>query len=157
MSRTLSGKYATPLSLEPQPSRQLGILLAMTHAAALALLPYSQLPVWLIIPLALILLMGYRHSRRTRILHRHPGSIRRLVWGSGNDWRLTLGSGKRVRARLRPFAFVHPRLVILHFRRADGRASHIVLPADSLDPLLFRRLRVRLQIELSQIAGSADA
>ena len=128
----------------------------MTHVAALAVLPWLQLPLWVLAPTALLLVLSYRQSRRIHVRHRHPGCIRQLVWGSGNDWWLSLASGKRVRARLRPFAFVHPRLVILYFLQADGRACHSVLPADSLDPVLFRRLRVRLRIELPQIAGSAD-
>lgn len=128
----------------------------MTHATALALLPFAQLPPWLVIPLALALLLGYRRVYRIQIRCQDPGCIRRLVWRNGNDWHLTLTSGEQVRACLRPFAFVHPRLVILHFRRADGRACRIVLPADRLDPQPFRQLRVRLQIELPRIATHAD-
>jgi hypothetical protein len=126
----------------------------MTYGSSLVLLPFLQLSPWLTLPLALLLLLDYRRVRHRHILRRHRDSIGQLVWGSGNDWWLTLASGERVRAALRPFAFVHPRLVILHFRLADGGRSHIVLPADALEPAPFRRLRVRLQIELPRIAGN---
>jgi hypothetical protein len=132
-------------------------MLAMTHAAALVVLPFLQLPPWLVMTLAVLLLLGYRRACRVHIHRRHPDCIRQLVWGSGNDWRLTLVSGERVRARLRPYAFVLPRLVILYFHQANGRTSCIVLPADTLDPVLFRRLRVRLRIELPRIVATGDA
>jgi hypothetical protein len=48
--------------------------------------------------------------------------------------------------------FLQPWLVILHFRRDDGRAARLVLLPDMLDRETFRRLRVRLLIDMKHLA-----
>jgi hypothetical protein len=68
--------------------------------------------------------------------------------------RLTLRSGRETGATLRPFVFMQPWLVILHFRRDDGRTVRLVLLPDMLDADSFRRLRVRLLIDLKRLAAS---
>jgi hypothetical protein len=82
-----------------------------------------------------------------------PRGDQALVWEEGNRWRLTLRSGHETGASLRPFVFLQPWLVILHFRRDDGRASRLVLLPDMLDEDSCRRLRVRLLIDMKQIAN----
>ena len=42
--------------------------------------------------------------------------------------------------------------MILHFRRDDGRAARLVLLPDMLDADTFRRLRVRLLIDMKHLA-----
>jgi len=42
--------------------------------------------------------------------------------------------------------------VILHFRRDDGRTVRLVLLPDMLDADSFRRLRVRLLIDMKHLA-----
>ncbi|MEA2092954.1 MAG: protein YgfX [Pseudomonadota bacterium] len=155
MSHTLSRKYATPLHLAPDASRRLGLLLAAVHGTTLLMLPFMALPARVALVLALALLLAYIHARRSHVLRTRPDSIRELVWDSGNHWRLGLQSGTITRASLLPYVFIHPWLVILHFKRQDGRRSRLVLFADMLDPDDFRRLRVRLLIEMKQIATPA--
>lgn len=43
-----------------------------------------------------------------------------------------------------------PWLVIMHFKGDGGRTHHLVLLPDMLEKRLFRRLRVRLMIEVNQ-------
>ena len=152
MSLTLSRKYATPLRLEPGVSPRLGMFLALTHGAALAVLPFCGLPPLPCFALALGVALSYLRSRRREVQRRDPDSIQALVWEDGNRWRLTLRSGDETDASLRPFVFLQPWLVILHFRRDDGRAARLVLLPDMLDADSFRRLRVRLLIDMKHLA-----
>jgi hypothetical protein len=63
---------------------------------------------------------------------------------------LRLSSGRDIEARLMPQVFMLPWLVIMHFKSDRRRLHHLVLLPDMLEPGVFRRLRVRLMIELNQ-------
>jgi hypothetical protein len=53
--------------------------------------------------------------------------------------------------------FIHPRLVILRFRRSPWQTDSVLLTSDRLDPEKFRKLRVRLLTEIRQLAGPASS
>jgi hypothetical protein len=151
MSPPLSGTYATPLRLEPGVSRRLGGFLALSHGAALAVLPFSGLPNLPVAALALGVVLSWLRCRRRDVLRADPEAIASLVWEAGNRWRLRLHSGTETGAALRPFVFMQPWLVILHFRRDDGRPARLVLLPDMLERETFRRLRVRLMIDMKHL------
>jgi Membrane-bound toxin component of toxin-antitoxin system len=157
MSPQLSRTYATPLRLEPGVSRRLGIFLVLSHGAALAVLPFCGLPLLPVAALALSVVLSWLRTRRHEVQRSDSDSIDSLVWEEGNRWRLTLRSGQETAASLRPFVFMQPWLVILHFRRDDGRAARLVLLPDMLDRETFRRLRVRLLIDMKHLAVPGDA
>jgi hypothetical protein len=148
----LSRTYATPLRLEPGVSRRLGRFLALSHGVALAVLPFCGLPPLPVAALALGVALSWLRSRRREVQRRDPDSIASLVWEEGNRWRLTLRSGRETGATLRPFVFMQPWLLILHFRRDDGHCARLVLLPDMLDADSFRRLRVRLLIDMKHLA-----
>jgi hypothetical protein len=148
----LSRTYATPLRLEPGVSRRLDGFLALSHGAALAVLPFCGLPPLPVAAMALGVVLSWLRTRRRDVLRRDPGSIALLVWEEGNRVSLTLRSGQETGATLRPFVFMQPWLVILHFRCDDGRAARLVLMPDMLDADSFRRLRVRLLIDMKRLA-----
>jgi hypothetical protein len=153
MSPPLSRTYATPLHLEPGDSRRFGEFLTLSHGAALAVLPFCCLPPLPVAALALGVVLSWLRTRRHDLLRRDPDSIVSLVWEEGKRVRLTLRSGQETGATLRPFVFMQPWLVILHFRRDDGRAARLVLLPDMLDEDTFRRLRVRLLIDMKHLAA----
>jgi hypothetical protein len=155
MSHTLSGKYATPLSLEPRRSRQLGVLVAVVHGGALLVLPFTGLPQPVMAAIALGVAGSFLRAWRTQVSLTGPAAIRRLRWGEGNDWELTRQDGTTLHTSLQPRVFIHPRLVILRFRKSPWRTDSVVLTSDRLDPDLFRKLRVRLLIGIRQLAGPA--
>ena len=128
------------------------MFLALSHGAALAVLPFCGLPPLPCFALALGVVLSWLRTRRREVLRREPEAIQALVWVDGNRWRLTLRSGDETGAALRPFVFMQPWLVILHFRRDDGRAARLVLLPDMLDADSFRRLRVRLLIDMKHLA-----
>ena len=148
----MSGKYATPLHLEPRPSRRLGRLLAAIHATALGILPLSQLPPPAIAVIAPFIVYSYLHHHRLQVRRRAARAITALRWDAGNHWRLHLRSGNTVAAYLLPRVFLQPWLVILHFRTEQGRTASVVLLSDMLEPDDFRKLRVRLLTEMKQLA-----
>jgi hypothetical protein len=129
------------------------MFLALSHGAALAVLPFCGLPPLPVATLALGVVLSWLRTRRREVQHRDADSIQSLVWEEGNRWRLTLRSGQETGASLRPYVFLQPWLVILHFRRDDGHAARLVLLPDMLDADSFRRLRVRLLIDMKHLAA----
>ncbi len=152
MSLTLSGKYATPLRLELGRSRLLQLYLGLLHGVALLILPFMQLPATIVLPVALVLLLSYLRYRRRYWRAAHPDAVRSVVWGVADRVELTLGSGRRADATLLPQGFIQPWLVILHLRPDTGRRRHLMVLPDMLDAESFRRLRVRLLLELRRDA-----
>ena len=59
-------------------------------------------------------------------------------------WRLTTGDGATHRASLIG-GYAHPDIIILNFRRENGRRWSLTLLPDSADPDALRRLRVWLR------------
>ncbi len=155
MSRTLSGKYATPLCLEPRCSPRLGLFITVIHTAALLVLPFAGLPLPLVFPIAMAVIRSGRQAWRRHVSMTHPAAIRRLCWGDDGRWRLGYRDGTQRQATLAPRVYIHPRLVILCFRLSRWRTSSVLLTTDRLDPGTLRRLRVRLQLCSERPGGCA--
>ena len=147
MWQTLSTKYATPLLLEPGPSRSLRAWLVVIHVVAIILLPSLSLPAGAGLILLLLILFSLWHTIR-----RHPDSVSAVLWSETRSCRLSLASGQDVEARLMPQVFILPWLVIMRFKSDRKRLHQLVLLPDMLESEVFRRLRVRLMIELNQAA-----
>ncbi len=153
MSHTLSGQYATPLRLELGRSRRVWLCLTLLHGAPLVMLPFMQLPSMPTLLVALVLLLSYLRYRRLYSLTDNPDSVRTLVWGPADRLQLTLACGRRETASLLPQVFVQHWLVILHLNQNMNRSRHLIVLPDMLDTESFRRLRVRLLLEMKQAAG----
>ncbi len=89
-----------------------------------------------------------RHVKRTS-----PQSIQTITWGEGRACRLRLRDGTEQDVTLGSTAFVQPWLVIIHFHGRGWRCHYLLLLPDMLDRNTFRRLRVRLRMELRQTPG----
>lgn len=134
-----------PLLLRPRLSRRLAAFIVLTHAGALACI--LALPVawtWRVAGLGLVALSGLWQGW-THLWPRAPWAVREALCGE-DGWELTLGSGRRVQARLAPSTYVGPRLVVLNFQGPAWRRCSLVLLPDALDPDLLRRLRSRLRL-----------
>lgn len=147
----MSGTYATPLHLELGPSRRLrGWLLAL-HALAMLLLPVAGLPPYAALALAVAIVLSLawhwpRHVSRTA-----PACIRTLTWEAERACRLQRRDGTVARATLCGQAFVQPWLVILQLAEPGRLRQHLVVLPDMLDATSYRRLRVRLRLELERL------
>ena len=150
MWQTLSRKYATPLLFEPGPSRTLRAWLILVLVVSIMILPFMPLPVWPGLIILLLMLFSLWRAIRVHVTLGHPDSVCAVQWREARSCRLRLATGQDVEACLMPQVFMLPWLVIMHFRSDGGRIHHLVLLPDMLEPELFRRLRVRLMIELNQ-------
>ena len=124
----------------------------MAHGSALLVLPFTGLPLPVSTAIALAVVWSFLQAWRTHVSLTRPAAIRHLRWGDGNDWQLTRQDGTTVTTSLQPRVFIHPRLVILRYRQPWWHPFSIVLTTDRLDPQIFRKLRVRLLIEIKQLA-----
>ena len=124
----------------------------MVHGSVLLVLLFTGLPLPVTVAIALAAARGFLLSWRTHVSLTHPAAIHQLRWGDGNDWQLTRQDGTTVHTSLQPRVFIHPRLVILRFRQSWWHSFSVVLTTDRLDPEIFRKLRVRLLIEIRQLA-----
>lgn len=136
--------------LEPGPSRSLRVWLIVVHIVAIMIIPFMSLPVWTGLIVLLLMLFSLWRAIRVHITLGHPDSVCAVQWREARSCQLRLSSGRDIEARLMPQVFMLPWLVIMHFKSDRGRLHHLVLLPDMLEPEVFRRLRVRLMIELNQ-------
>lgn len=129
--------YASPLILEPRPSRLLRALRCVAWGAAtLALLLLATW--WTGLFVVAAILAGF--------LDRHQsGRCRRLEWWPDGTWRLATSRGCQ-HLQLAPGTLCTRWLVVLVFRgHVVGKRR--VIACDAVDPVTWRRLRVRLRTD----------
>jgi hypothetical protein len=154
MSRTLSGSYATPLQLDFVPSRRLALVLAAAHGCALMLLPFTGLDTGYGLALALLLCASGWHAWCGCTAVASRSFIRGLSWGSDDRVELVRPNGESASMQLQADACVTPWLVVLRLRDARGQTHHLPVLPDMLPRAQFRRLRVRLRLDVPRLAGS---
>ena len=121
----------------------------LVYSMPLLLLPVLQLPGWLNLAIIAVLFFCYVRTWRLQVRRRHANAVRSLKWGAENHCLLGLYSGQEQHLDLCEQAFLAPWLVILHFNNQRyGRRTLVLLP-DMVDRDLFRKLRVRLKLELN--------
>jgi hypothetical protein len=128
----------------------MGAWLLLTHGVAVMALPFASLPLpaGLLLAAGILLSLGWYWPRQ--VSRRAPGTIRTLTWGSDRACHLQLQGGGVSDATLCRQAFVQPWLVILQVTETGRRRRPLVILPDMLDGVTFRRLRVRLKMELGQ-------
>lgn len=106
-------------------------------------LPVSS---WLIAGSTLFLIFSAYSAISHHALLRQSGSIVRLELNDRVHIRLQTRAGHWLTGQILGSSTVAPWLTVLNIRREDQRwAAHVVLMADSLDPAVFRHLRVWLR------------
>jgi len=144
-----SNGYALPLRLDIGASQQLRLSIIFVHAWAIFVvlgLSASNYIVALLLVLVLVSLCYYLYRYRVGGAHM-PSSILLRDAGIVRVEFLT-GQGRRSkRAEIRGDSYLHPWLVILNLRFADGKRLSIPLPRDSLDHNQHRQLRVYLRLQ----------
>lgn len=147
-----STKYAQPLRLEPKPSRILITLLTMGHLGAIAVLFPLNMPLYIKLGIAAVLLVSLVIALRKQPGRVGEGGVHTLIWKTDGDWLLETVDGESLNATLHESTYVHPWLVVLNFRQEDKRGLlSFALAPDALDREIFRGLRVRLKV-----AGSKE-
>jgi hypothetical protein len=147
MPQALYGQYATPLQVDIGPSRSMLVWLLVLHASALLVVVLLPVPVAASVALAVSVLLSLAWQWRLRVSQRYPHAVRSLRWEDAGRCILELASGEQLTTHLAARAIVMPWLVILYFQ---DRPRQLVLLPDMLTTQVFRRLRVRLRMELQQ-------
>lgn len=147
MSFNRSDEY---LRIKPRFSQFLAWFLFIIHVVTLALIPILTLPIWVSLGMGLGVITSLVITLRTHVLFHGRRAVVGLIWTNDGHWILTYADGMVRSEELMPGSFIHPRLVVLNFRVSDTDfPSHfhsVVLCADSVEPSIFRRLRVRLRM-----------
>ena len=84
-----------------------------------------------------------------QVSRHHPDAVCSMVWGEEKDCLLDLQSGRQEEVSMGEQAFILPWLVILHFNSRRRYMRYLVLLPDMLDREMFRKLRVRLKVEIN--------
>ena len=143
------------LRLQPVFSRFLTVWMVVLHLLGLLVLWQLQLHALLKISLSLLLLTYFIWQVRYHLLRSTTNAIKEVQLESDGSWRLTFNDGAELAAELLPNSFVKPWLIVLNFSSGSSFfPTSIVLPPDSLEPDLARRLRIHL---LQKHAARHDA
>ena len=146
----MSRKYATPLRLDIASSRMMGEWVMLVHAMPILLLPALPTSGWLSLAVTAALFVSLVRTWRLQVSRHHPDAVCSMVWGEGKDCLLSLHSGGQEEVSMGAQAFILPWLVILHFNSRRRHMRYLVLLPDMLDRQVFRKLRVRLKVEINR-------
>ena len=141
----MSNGFGMTVDLRLQPSLRALRLIFALHVVCIGLLPFAVPPGW---PM-LVLLAAFAGSWFS--LRRHPSlgfgsrAVTRIVWHSDGTWSYFI-NGAEHRAELMRGSLVHPRLLVLCFRSAEGRRAARVIAGDEGPEDVLRRLRARLSV-----------
>ncbi len=142
---TSSQGYATPLVVDPGPSYWLAVGWAVVLAAAAVAVTLLAAP-WSAAALLLLVLGSLHEWRHYRL------ASGRVEWHADGSWRVATPRGREF-ARLQVGTFTSPWLIVLVLATAHGRRRHLLV-RDAVNPVTWRRLRVRLRIEGAHATAS---
>jgi len=148
MSINLSGTYAAPLRLEPASAPHIGFGLLGVYGCAALIAALLPLPLSARGLLELCLLLPLVRQWNHHVRRNTPRCIKTVTWKEGRECRVLLCNGEQHDVILGRSAFVQPWLVILHFHGLGRRRQYLLLLPAMLDRSSYRRLRVRLRMEL---------
>jgi len=128
----------------------MGEWVMLVHAMPILLLPALPTSGWLSLAVTAALFVSLVRTWRLQVSRHHPDAVCSMVWGEEKDCLLGLHSGEQEEVNMRAQAFILPWLVILHFNSRRRHMRHLVLLPDMLDDEMFRKLRVRLKVEINR-------
>ena len=134
------------LRLRPVWSRQLFVWLLSVHALGVLAILQLQSNLLLKLMFLLILSLYFVSAVRRYLLGKGDCAVQEAWVSRDGGWRLLLGNGETLQARLLPDSFVKPWLMVLRFKteRFSCTKSMVLLP-DSLDRTVNRNLRILLR------------
>jgi hypothetical protein len=118
------------------------------------LLPLTGVAAGYQLLLAVLLFISGWHAWRRCTAVASRNFVCRLSWGRDDRMEVVRRDGSSATLQLQPDAFVTPWLVVLRLRDAGGKMHHLPVLPDMLPRPEFRRLRVRLRLEVPRLAGS---
>ena len=134
-----------PIRLQPTFSRYLACWLVVLHLLTLLVVWLLQLLLLFKVTLSLLLLTCFIWQMRHHLLRSTRNAIKEVVLESDGSWWLIVNDGTKLQAELLPESFVKPWLVVLNFSAGWLFSTRsMILPPDSLDPEVARKLRIHL-------------
>jgi len=122
----------------------------LVHAMPVPLLPVLPTGGWVNLAVTAVLFVSLVRSWRLQVSRHHPDAVCSMVWGKEKDCLLGLQSGRQEEVSMGEQAFILPWLVILHINSRRRYMRYLVLLPDMLDDEMFRKLRVRLKVEINR-------
>jgi hypothetical protein len=117
---------------------------------------FSELTVNQTFGLAGLVLASFVYTTLRYVLKRFSTSIKSMTWLDDERWILQQRCGETVKASLLGNAFIRPWLVIVCLKDENRKWHNVLLLPDMLDINTFRRLRVRLLIEINQVEADTQ-
>ena len=139
-----SDSSAPTLEVALRPSVRAVQWLLILHLIVIALVFTAGPPKWAALLMALLLLASWLQLRRHPAFGYGPRAVTRLGALGDGSWRIESTGGAASPASLLGSSVIWPTLLVLGFRREDGRVRHRVIVGDEADDESLRRLRVRL-------------
>ncbi len=118
------------------------------------LLPFTGLGAGYRLLLAVLLCAVGWHAWRSCTAVASRNFIRGLSWGHDDRVEVTRRNSKTAIMQLQADACVTPWLVVLRLRDDAGKTHHLPVLPDMLPRVQFRRLRVRLRLEVPRPGDS---
>lgn len=137
--------FELPIRFTYRPPKGLLIFLTTSHLGAIICLFLASVPAPILLKglLSLIILFScsfylysYHHAKQ------HP---RQFILNANDEWLSLDISDREEKLRLLPAAFVHPLIVVMRFEMVSGKRLALLLTPSNCDPVVLRRLRVRLR------------
>jgi toxin CptA len=139
-----SNSFDATVDLAPQPSLRAFRWIFVLHVLPLALLPFAMEPGTPMLLLVAVFAASWVWLRRHPALGFGSRGLSRLTWHADGSWSVEEASGRRADAELLGNSLVHPWLIVLNFKLAQGGRRTRILLGDELNAESLRRLRVRL-------------
>ncbi len=133
------------LLIHPGVSRSLALMLLLSHAAALAVVPPLQLGLMFKLLLATAVVSSLTYYARRDLLGLGRSAVVGVEWSDAGGWGLIDREGNCSAATLLGSSYLHRYLLTLNFRLPGGTKRRLILTPDSVDADQFRRLRARLE------------
>lgn len=135
-----------PIRIEPRVSLYLRFWLFVVSLTGLWAIWLLQADLAVKLLLALVLMLYLLLQLKRHVWRNDERAVVAAVSNPDGGWHLSLGNGMELDASLDLDSFVHPWLIVLVFKPLPkGRRLSLILPRDSLEPEIARKLRVWLR------------
>ena len=146
--KSVSQAYRVEANKQLKQNVKINTGLWLVHGSAVIVVFLLDPPFWLLLVAITVLVCSLTANLGRHASRNHPQAIKRIVWSTDQQWYLYTADRNRYSAILLPPAYVQSSAVILSFRTDTGQTSHVLLIPDMLTSEAFRKLRVRLQLEM---------
>ncbi|MEN8133141.1 MAG: protein YgfX [Pseudomonadota bacterium] len=139
-----SNRFVVPISVRPEASKILAVLLLGFHICSLMVLPWLDLSVAVVISVALLIGFSLVYYIRIHVFQKGKKAVAVFEWTASGRLKIWDGQGQEFPVQLGDGMFIHPRLIILNLISDEGFRRSLILLPDSADSDTLRRLRSRL-------------